>query len=86
MICLNHPHRHLRHQSPPPIPTHPTHPMMQMNERKWLARMIYLETVAGVPGMVAGPPAPCCLPIQLVAGARAAAVCAYAHSAPASLA
>jgi threonyl-tRNA synthetase len=26
----------------------------EMNERKWLARMIYLETVAGVPGMVAG--------------------------------
>ena len=26
----------------------------EMNERKWLARMLYLETVAGVPGMVAG--------------------------------
>jgi hypothetical protein len=26
----------------------------EMNERKWLLRMIYLESVAGVPGMVAG--------------------------------
>lgn len=26
----------------------------EMNERKWLQRMIYLESVAGVPGMVAG--------------------------------
>lgn len=25
-----------------------------MNERKWLARFLYLESVAGVPGMVAG--------------------------------
>ena len=25
-----------------------------MTEKKWLARFIYLETVAGVPGMVAG--------------------------------
>ncbi|PSC67633.1 alternative oxidase [Micractinium conductrix] len=26
----------------------------QMNERQWLARFLYLESVAGVPGMVAG--------------------------------
>ena len=26
----------------------------QMNERKWLVRMVFLESVAGVPGMVAG--------------------------------
>lgn len=26
----------------------------EMNERKWLARFLYLETVAGVPGMVSG--------------------------------
>lgn len=26
----------------------------EMDERKWLARFLYLETVAGVPGMVAG--------------------------------
>jgi threonyl-tRNA synthetase len=26
----------------------------EMSERKWLARFLYLETVAGVPGMVAG--------------------------------
>ena len=26
----------------------------KMNERHWLDRMIYLETVAGVPGMVGG--------------------------------
>jgi len=25
-----------------------------MNERKWLVRMVFLESVAGVPGMVAG--------------------------------
>ena len=25
-----------------------------MTERKWLARFLYLETVAGVPGMVSG--------------------------------
>ncbi|KAL4440629.1 hypothetical protein ABPG75_003630 [Micractinium tetrahymenae] len=27
----------------------------EMNERQWLARFLYLESVAGVPGMVAGP-------------------------------
>lgn len=26
----------------------------QMNERKWLVRFIFLEAVAGVPGMVGG--------------------------------
>lgn len=26
----------------------------QMNERKWLIRFVFLETVAGVPGMVGG--------------------------------
>jgi len=26
----------------------------KMNERHWLDRMIFLETVAGVPGMVGG--------------------------------
>jgi hypothetical protein len=26
----------------------------EMNEKKWLRRMVFLETVAGVPGMVAG--------------------------------
>lgn len=26
----------------------------QMSERKWLIRMVFLESVAGVPGMVAG--------------------------------
>ena len=25
-----------------------------MSERKWLARILFLETVAGVPGMVSG--------------------------------
>lgn len=25
-----------------------------MNERKWMVRFIFLETIAGVPGMVAG--------------------------------
>ena len=28
-----------------------------MSERQWLRRMLFLETVAGVPGMVAGKPA-----------------------------
>ena len=28
-------------------------PVWAMNERKWLVRMIFLESVAGVPGMVA---------------------------------
>lgn len=31
----------------------PTKPYI-MNERKWLIRFIFLETVAGVPGMMAG--------------------------------
>ena len=26
----------------------------KMNERHWLDRVIFLETVAGVPGMIAG--------------------------------
>lgn len=29
-------------------------PRFEMNERKWLVRFIFLESVAGVPGMVGG--------------------------------
>jgi hypothetical protein len=29
-------------------------PRFKMTERKWLARFIFLESIAGVPGMVAG--------------------------------
>lgn len=29
-------------------------PRFKMNERKWLIRFIFLESVAGVPGMVGG--------------------------------
>lgn len=56
-----------------------------MNERKWLARFLYLETVAGVPGMVAGMPgtsAPCAPCSETTAGARGSrggAVVAWLH-------
>ncbi len=32
-----------------------------MNEGKWLQRIVFLETVAGVPGMVGGMVRPSCL-------------------------
>jgi len=41
-----------------------------MNEARWLRRIIFLESVAGVPGMVsskskfAGPLCPCVVPIE----------------------
>lgn len=44
----------LRPPCRPPYHLHTT--ALQMDEHKWLARFIYLETVAGVPGMVAGGP------------------------------
>jgi hypothetical protein len=34
--------------------TYPRAGINAMNEQKWLARFIFLESVAGVPGMVAG--------------------------------
>lgn len=39
---------------PPPASLAPPRYGSEMNERKWLARFLYLETVAGVPGMVSG--------------------------------
>jgi threonyl-tRNA synthetase len=39
-----------------------------MNEKKWLVRIVFLETVAGVPGMVGGMVrAPLCALIFIVA-------------------
>ena len=29
-------------------------PWLRMDERKWLVRIVFLESIAGVPGMVAG--------------------------------
>lgn len=46
-----------------------------MTERKWLARFLYLETVAGVPGMVAGG---CCTWRVAMVGNWAAAAAAAA--------
>lgn len=37
-----------------PEPGQPLPAKFQMNEKKWLARFIFLESVAGVPGMVGG--------------------------------
>lgn len=37
-----------------PEPGQKLPPKFEMNEKKWLARFIFLESVAGVPGMVGG--------------------------------
>ncbi|KAJ9270103.1 hypothetical protein DTO212C5_3842 [Paecilomyces variotii] len=37
-----------------PNPSDPNTPMTNMDERGWLMRFIFLESIAGVPGMVAG--------------------------------
>ncbi|PKX96897.1 alternative oxidase [Aspergillus novofumigatus IBT 16806] len=36
------------------VPGHKRHAKIQMTEKKWLARSIFLESVAGVPGTVGG--------------------------------
>lgn len=37
-----------------PKPGQKLPPKFEMNEQKWLARFVFLESIAGVPGMVGG--------------------------------